>query len=101
MSSLCKKKCRQYSVEYLSYGFIPSPESIKVNSHCTHHDASRYIAMRRVAPYAFLSVHTSKALPNIFSYNGVTTTRHASRSRFTNSGNSLNCIAKAKKKRRF
>ena len=27
--------------------------------------------MRRVAPYAFLSVHSGKALPDIFSYNGV------------------------------
>ena len=75
-------------------------QAVKVNSHCTRHDASRYIAMRRVAPYAFLSVHTGKALPDILSYNGVTT-RHASRSPFANSVNSLNCIAKAKKKRRF
>ena len=28
MSALCKKKCRQHSVEYLSYGFIPAPESV-------------------------------------------------------------------------
>ena len=53
--------------------------------------------MRRVVSYAFPSVHTGKALPDIFSYNGVTTTRHASRSCFKNSGNNLNCIAKAKK----
>ena len=76
-------------------------ECRKVNSHYTRHDPSRYIAMRHVAPYAFLSLHTGKALPDIFSYNGVTTTRHASRSRLTNSVNSLNCIAKANKKRRF
>ena len=57
--------------------------------------------MRRVVSYAFPSVHTGKALPDILSYNGVTTTRHASRSRFKNSGNSLVCIAKAKKKRWF
>ncbi|KFD68217.1 hypothetical protein M514_19699 [Trichuris suis] len=25
MSSLAKKKCRRYSVEYLAYGFVPSP----------------------------------------------------------------------------
>ena len=54
--------------------------------------------MRRAAPYPFLSVHIGNALPDIFSYNGVTTIRHASRSRFTNSGNSLNCIAKSKEK---
>ena len=28
MPALCKKKCQQYSVEYLSYGVIPSPESV-------------------------------------------------------------------------
>ena len=56
--------------------------------------------MRRVAPYAFLSVHTGKALLDSFSYNGVSTTKHASRTRFTNSSDSLNCSAKAKKKRR-
>ena len=72
---------------------------LKVNAHCMRHNASRYIAMRHVVPYAFLSVNTGKALPDIFSYNGVTKTRHASRSHFTNSGNSLNCIAKTKKKR--
>ena len=56
--------------------------------------------MRRVAPYAFLSVHSGKALPDNFSYNGVKKI-HGSCSRFTNSGDSLNCIAKAKKKRWF
>lgn len=27
MAAPTKKKCRQYSVEYLSYGFIPSPHN--------------------------------------------------------------------------
>ena len=45
--------------------------------------------MRRVAPYAFLSVHIGKALPDIFIYNGITTPRHTFLSQFTNSGNSF------------
>ena len=49
--------------------------SLKVNSHFTRHDASRYIAIRCVAQCAFLSVHTGKTLPDVFSYNGVTTRR--------------------------
>ena len=36
-----------------------------VNSHCTHHDASRYIELRRVASYTFLLAHTGKAWPAI------------------------------------
>ena len=83
----------------LCFRAVDKVTEVKVNSHCTRHDASSFIAMRRVAPHAFLSVHTGKVLLDIFSYNGVTTTRHASRSRFKNSDNSLNCNAKAKKKR--
>ena len=73
---------------------------LKVNPHCTHHDASRYIAMWRIVPYAFLSVHTGEALPDIFSYNVVTITRYASGSRLRNSVNSRS-IAKTNKKRWF
>ena len=81
--------------------FLIRNQFMRSLAYCTRHDASRYIAMRRVALYALLSVHTGKALPDIVGYNGVTTTRHASRSRFTDSGNSLNCIVKTKKKRLF
>ena len=56
--------------------------------------------MRRIVPYAFLSVHTGEALPDIFSYNGVTTTRYASGSRLRNSVNRRS-IAKPNKKRWF
>ena len=34
---------------------------VKVNSHCTRHDASRYIALRRVASYTFCLIHSGKA----------------------------------------
>ena len=50
-------------------------------------------ASRCVEVYTVLSVHTVKAFSDICSYNGVTTARHASRSRCINSSNSFNCIA--------
>ena len=31
------------------------------------------VDMRRVPPYSFHSVHTAKALPDVFSYNGIRT----------------------------
>ena len=111
MSSIGYSLCHRFencafvssSVAVNSQVFLWRPDSFRAFRpiHTTWCDASRYIAMRRVALYASLSVYTGKALPDIFSYNGVTITRQASRSRFTNSGNSLNCIAKAKKKRWF
>ena len=35
------------------HGFQWSVVAVKVNSHCTRRDASRYIALRRVASYNF------------------------------------------------